>query len=65
MQVRSHLKLATRTLLASFCLAVATVMFAGCAAKSEDDSTLPWSRPASWEGGLPGVAPGMGGSGGF
>ncbi len=32
----------------------------GCSAKTEDDSTIPWSRPASWEGGLPGMTPGTG-----
>jgi len=37
------------------------VGFTGCVAKSEDESTIPWSRPASWEGGLPGMSPGMGG----
>ncbi len=26
----------------------------GCTAKTEDDSTIPWSRPASWEGQMPG-----------
>lgn len=31
----------------------------GCATRSEDDSTIPWSRPAPWEGGVPGM-PGMG-----
>jgi hypothetical protein len=42
-------------------------MAAGCATKQAEDSTIPWSRPASWEGGLPGMGgfggPGSGGSG--
>lgn len=29
----------------------------GCATQSREDSTIPWSRPAGWEG----QAPGMGG----
>lgn len=41
-------------------LAVAgSVTLGGCAAKSEKDSSIPWSRPASWEG----QAPGFGGFG--
>jgi ABC-type glycerol-3-phosphate transport system substrate-binding protein len=32
----------------------------GCATKTAEDSTIPWSRPASWEGGVPGMG-GMGG----
>jgi len=35
----------------------------GCSTKSPDDSSIPWSRPASWEGGIPGMG-GLGGPGG-
>jgi len=28
---------------------------AGCTTRSAQDSTIPWSRPASWEGGIPGM----------
>jgi hypothetical protein len=31
----------------------------GCTTKTEQDSSIPWSRPASWEGGIPGMG-GMG-----
>lgn len=34
----------------------------GCATKQPEDSSIPWSRPASWEGGIPGMG-GMGGMG--
>lgn len=34
----------------------------GCATKQPEDSSIPWSRPASWEGGIPGMG-GMGGPG--
>ncbi len=27
----------------------------GCATKQAEDSSIPWSRPASWEGGIPGM----------
>lgn len=48
----------TRILLALLSLA-GTAVLSGCAAKDEKDSTIPWSRPASWEG----QAPGFGGFG--
>lgn len=51
---RSH-----RLLLALLAIVGATAL-SGCATKSEKDSTIPWSRPASWEG----QAPGFGGFGG-
>ncbi|MGF1531395.1 MAG: hypothetical protein ACFCU4_08545 [Puniceicoccaceae bacterium] len=35
-------------------------IFGGCATKDEDESTLPWSRPASWEGTAPGFSRGAG-----
>ncbi len=38
-------------------------LLSGCATKSPEDSSIPWSRPASWEGGIPGMGglgqPGM------
>lgn len=37
--------------LAAALLALAT----GCASKQPEDSSIPWSRPASWEGGIPGM----------
>jgi hypothetical protein len=47
----------------SLVLALAAVLFAsGCATKQPEDSSIPWSRPASWEGGIPGMG-GMGGPG--
>ena len=42
---------------------VAALATAGCSTKTEQDSSIPWSRPASWEGGIPGMG-GMGGPGG-
>ncbi len=47
-------------------LALGSVFLAlasGCATKQPEDSSIPWSRPASWEGGLPGMG-GLGGPGG-
>lgn len=51
-----------RPLLLVLGLAVAALA-SGCATKSREDSTIPWSRPASWEGGVPGMG-GFGGAGG-
>ncbi len=54
----------TRRIL-SLVLALAAALFAsGCATKQPEDSSIPWSRPASWEGGIPGMG-GMGGPGGM
>ncbi|MFP4352790.1 MAG: hypothetical protein ACLFRP_07215 [Puniceicoccaceae bacterium] len=50
-----------RLLLALLAASAGSILLGGCAAKSEDESTIPWSRPASWEGGMPGMAPGTGG----
>ncbi|HSI07012.1 MAG: hypothetical protein ACAH89_11665 [Rariglobus sp.] len=41
-----------------------SLLFTGCTSKTEQDSSIPWSRPASWEGGIPGMG-GMGGPGGM
>lgn len=46
----------TLLVLGSALLALAS----GCATKQAEDSSIPWSRPASWEGGVPGMG-GMGG----
>ncbi len=36
----------------------AVVTLSGCAKVNEDDSSIPWSRPADWENRAPGM-PGM------
>jgi hypothetical protein len=38
------------------------ILAQGCASKQPEDSSIPWSRPAAWEGGVPGMG-GMGGPG--
>ena len=41
-------------------LAVAlAALFAGCVAP-KTDSSIPWNRPADWEGRIPGMGQGMG-----
>ncbi|HTJ79777.1 MAG TPA: hypothetical protein VL357_12350 [Rariglobus sp.] len=40
-----------------------TLATSGCSSKSPEDSSIPWSRPANWEGGIPGMG-GLGGPGG-
>jgi hypothetical protein len=49
-------------LLTAFFAFAGSIFFTGCATKTEADSTIPWSRPASWEGGIPGMG-GMGSPG--
>jgi hypothetical protein len=54
-----------RRLISALLLALAAAFLgAGCTTKQPEDSSIPWSRPASWEGGVPGMGgPGFGGSG--
>lgn len=52
----------TRSSLIRFLVAFATaaaglLAFTGCQSSAQD-SAVPWSRPASWEGSLPGVGSG-------
>lgn len=53
----------TKLLVVAFVLG-GTFLLTGCTTKTEADSSIPWSRPASWEGGIPGMG-GMGSPGGY
>ena len=53
----------TKPLLTALALAGTAFIVTGCTSKTEADSSIPWSRPASWEGGIPGMG-GMGSPGG-
>ncbi len=33
-------------------------LLGGCTSKTEKDSSIPWSRPADWEGQIPGMGGG-------
>lgn len=41
---------------------MAAALLSGCFNKDRDESQIPWARPATWEGGMPGMGgvPGMG-----
>ena len=43
-----------RKSLFAFLLALALLVLSGCV-DSKQDSSIPWSRPASWEGRIPGM----------
>ncbi len=49
-------------LLLALAAVAGTFVFAGCTSKTEADSSIPWSRPANWEGQVPGMGrtPGSG-----
>lgn len=49
----------SKLLLTALAVAGGAFILGGCSTKTEQDSTIPWSRPASWEGGVPGMG-GMG-----
>lgn len=44
-----------KALLIALSLSGIALLFTGCTSKTEQDSTIPWSRPANWEGGIPGM----------
>jgi hypothetical protein len=48
---------------AALLLTVLGSLLAGCSVESPRDSSIPWNRPADWEGQIPGM--GMGGPGGM
>jgi len=43
-------------------LGIFTLLAAGCTSRTSSDSSIPWSRPQSWEGQIPGMGtvPGSG-----
>jgi hypothetical protein len=45
---------AKKSLLVAFLAFVLAALFAGCAAP-QGDSSIPWNRPADWEGTIPGM----------
>jgi len=49
-------------LLAALLVAGGTAMLTGCTTKTDQDTSIPWSRPAGWEGQIPGMGttPGSG-----
>ncbi|MDB6093412.1 MAG: hypothetical protein JWM32_974 [Verrucomicrobia bacterium] len=46
-----------RSLFALLLLAFGALL-GGCTNKTEKDSSIPWSRPADWEGQIPGMGGG-------
>jgi len=36
-------------------LATFAALFAGCETRRQKDTAIPWSRPANWEGQIPGM----------
>ncbi len=36
-------------------LTLGGALFSGCTTKTDRDTSVPWGRPASWEGGIPGM----------
>lgn len=40
-------------------------MLGGCSLNSQKNSAIPWSRPANWEGQIPGMGTTGGGGGGL
>lgn len=49
-----------QSLLAALVALAGFFLFAGCVGP-KSDSTIPWNRPATWEGQIPGMGAGPGG----
>ncbi|WP_309383451.1 hypothetical protein [Cerasicoccus frondis] len=58
--MRAHQKLKVRFVLTAALLSLGGLFLSGCESANPEQSNLPWARPASWEGGAPGMS-----SGGF
>jgi hypothetical protein len=41
--------------LLALALAALASLFGGCTLNSQKNSSIPWSRPAAWEGQIPGM----------
>jgi hypothetical protein len=37
-------------------LAVSGMLISGCSTRAPNQSSIPWSQPAAWEGQIPGMA---------
>jgi hypothetical protein len=46
--------------LACLLLLALGAIVSGCTSQSAKDSSIPWSRPATWEGQIPGMGSGPG-----
>jgi hypothetical protein len=44
-----------KKLLSALLFLALAAAFSGCTTKTSKDTTIPWSRPANWEGGIPGM----------
>lgn len=44
-----------KKLIIAFLATALLALFTGCTTKTSRDTSIPWSRPASWEGGIPGM----------
>lgn len=42
--------------LVALLLAIFGALFVGCSTRTPKDTSIPWSRPADWEGQIPGMA---------
>lgn len=50
--------------LLSFLALTFALLICGCTSRTPQDSSIPWSRPATWEGQIPGMGtPGEGSPG--
>jgi hypothetical protein len=53
-QTADHRHIMKKFLIALLTTALLAI-FTGCTTRTSKDTSIPWSRPASWEGGIPGM----------
>jgi hypothetical protein len=49
-----------KKLLLGVLLLLLGAVFSGCTSQQSQDGAIPWSRPATWEGQIPGMGAGPG-----
>ena len=44
-----------KKLIIAFLALTFLALFSGCLTRTNKDTSIPWGRPANWEGGIPGM----------
>jgi hypothetical protein len=47
--------LSSKTFFAALLLIALSALLGGCSISSQKDSSIPWNKPADWEGQIPGM----------
>ena len=53
--INYHIMKSPKKALLALLIATITLLATGCTSKTAEDSSIPWGRPAGWEGTVPGM----------